>query len=663
MSFRLSPQQELVWSSQPEGPAGAGRITVEMQGSLDVDRLRQALTAVVERHEILRTTFARRQGMKTPLQVVHDALAPEWEFLDVSELAPEEQEARVAEAASATDTRRWDYADGPLVAGWLFARARDRFTLALAIASPCADGGSLVTIVRELAAHYAGDPVAEQPLQYADFAEWQNQLGSADDENADAGRQFWLEAAGTPSRLPFMRAAAPEATETAEVELDVAALSAAGEDYGVSAAALVQAAWHVVLWKTTGEDEVVVSTLTGQRAHAELESAVGAFARPFPVVSRPAGEVSAGEFAAQLLRSRAVAERWQDYSALDGLDSAVGFVETDAFEPISVGDVTFSCARAVAAGRPPTRGRMGRVGLPDPLHARRPRAHAGRARRALALARTRGDRRVATDLPRRASAARHRGGPAAHGRGKSCCEPGPGPRRPRALRGAAAVAADREAVVDEQGALTYAELDRRANQLAQRLRRAGVGPDSVVGLCTDRSTTMIIGLLGILKAGGAYLPLNFEHPPARLAHQLNETGAAVIVTQEALLGQLPDLDGEVVCLDRDRESLDAEPTDAPEVTVTPENLAYVHLHIGLDGDAEGRRCHARKPRQLRALDRIPPRGGGAAARVRNGDGDLHRSREHGGLPSALPRRHARAREPGGRGRRCRCGVLPPGAPD
>ena len=88
---------------------------------------------------------------------------------------------------------------------------------------------------------------------------------------------------------------------------------------------------------------------------------------------------------------------------------------------------------------------------------------------------------------------------------------------------AASAAGERDAAVDETGALTYAELDARANQLAHRLRSFGVGPDSVVGLCTDRSTEMIVGLLGILKAGGAYLPLNFEHPPARLAHQLRET--------------------------------------------------------------------------------------------------------------------------------------------
>src|SRR5262249_10907276 len=126
-----------------------------------------------------------------------------------------------------------------------------------------------------------------------------------------------------------------------------------------------------------------------------------------------------------------------------------------------------------------------------------------------------------------------------------------------------------------------------ANKLAQRLRRAGTGPDSVVGLCTGRSTEMIGGLLGILKAGGAYLPLNFEHPEARVDHPLREAGVEIVVTEEALLGRLPALQGQVVCLDRERESLAEEQATPPDVTVTPENLAYVMYTSGSTGAPKG----------------------------------------------------------------------------
>jgi amino acid adenylation domain-containing protein len=98
---------------------------------------------------------------------------------------------------------------------------------------------------------------------------------------------------------------------------------------------------------------------------------------------------------------------------------------------------------------------------------------------------------------------------------------------------------------------------------------------------------MIVGLLAILKAGGAYLPLNFEHPPARLAHQLRESNAVAVVTQEDLLAHLPEYGGEIVCLDRDRATLDAEPASAPAVTVSSENLAYVMYTSGSTGTPKG----------------------------------------------------------------------------
>src|SRR5207302_4994075 len=148
-------------------------------------------------------------------------------------------------------------------------------------------------------------------------------------------------------------------------------------------------------------------------------------------------------------------------------------------------------------------------------------------------------------------------------------------------------APDRPAVLDAASSITYGELDTRANQLANRLRACGVGPEVAVGLCTDRSIDMVVALLGILKAGGAYVPLHYEHPPARLRHQLLAAGARAVVTQAELLGRLPEFEGEVVCLDRDRGALQREPSNAPESDVSPENLAYVIYTSGSTGTPKG----------------------------------------------------------------------------
>ena len=135
--------------------------------------------------------------------------------------------------------------------------------------------------------------------------------------------------------------------------------------------------------------------------------------------------------------------------------------------------------------------------------------------------------------------------------------------------------------------LTYAELNAEANRIAHALRRLGVKSNVCVGLCVERSAEMIVGLLGILKAGGCYVPLVPDSPKLRLAHQLTETGAPVLLTQEKLLKNLPDFAGTVLCLDLDRQKLAAESSADPERINTPRDLAYVIYTSGSTGVPKG----------------------------------------------------------------------------
>jgi amino acid adenylation domain-containing protein len=578
ISYRLSPQQELAWTMSPDGPTDAGQLIVEIDGPVDVDRLRSAFSLLVDRHEILRSTYVRQAGMKTPLQVVRDTVPLDWEAADLSELDPAAQQARVVEIASVERRRSWDYENGPVLSARCLALAPGRLAFVVTAAAPCVDAGALATIAAELGAQYAGGTVDEQPLQYADFSEWQNQLAVSDDEDAEAGRQFWSEAAlGETTTVPFMRAVAPTATETVPVTLPA----------GMPGLESVFAAWVVVLWKLNDGDDVVVASLSARRLHAELETAVGAFSRPLPLRLGLGGEMTAGDLAAQLARSQELAERWQDSAPADVDVSGTGFVEIPRIDPMSAEGVTMSsldisppgvfpvalesdgttcvlryeptaldhasaerlarhveCVLASIASSPERT--LAEIGLLDDADVQRLTVEVNN---------------TATTFPQLA----------VH----------------ELIAQAAASAPTRDAVVDEAGSLSYAELEARSNQVAHRLRSAGVGPDAIVALCTDRSVEMIVGLLGILKAGGAYLPLNFEHPPARLAHQLRECEAPVLLTQESLLDRLPEFEGEVVCLDRDRPSLDGEPTTAPDVAVSPDNLAYVIYTSGSTGTPKG----------------------------------------------------------------------------
>jgi pristinamycin I synthase 3 and 4 len=151
---------------------------------------------------------------------------------------------------------------------------------------------------------------------------------------------------------------------------------------------------------------------------------------------------------------------------------------------------------------------------------------------------------------------------------------------------------DVAAAVFEDTALGYSELNARANQLAHFLRKRGVGPETVVGLCVDRSQEMLVGLIGILKAGGAYLPLDPAHPTKRLAYMLDDAGATVLVTQQGLLkrlsGALPrNMAKQQICLDTDWPAIALRPTSTPDSALNPDHPAYVIYTSGSTGTPKG----------------------------------------------------------------------------
>jgi len=143
------------------------------------------------------------------------------------------------------------------------------------------------------------------------------------------------------------------------------------------------------------------------------------------------------------------------------------------------------------------------------------------------------------------------------------------------------------AVASIQDRLSYAELDRRANQLAHHLRRLGVGPDMLVGICLERSTDLVVAALGILKAGGAYLPLDPGYPPDRIAFMLGDAGVSVLLTCQSLRERVPESAATVICLDADWPLIASEPHDAPITNVVPDNLAYVIYTSGSTGRPKG----------------------------------------------------------------------------
>ena len=162
----------------------------------------------------------------------------------------------------------------------------------------------------------------------------------------------------------------------------------------------------------------------------------------------------------------------------------------------------------------------------------------------------------------------------------------------------------------EHGAerLSYGELNRRANQLAQHLRRVGVGPDTVVGICVERSSEMMLAVLAALKAGGAYLPLDLSYPRERLQFMLEDARAHVLLTQERFTDALAGYGTPLICLDRDWPEISVESEAQPVSGVTSANLAYVVYTSGSTGQPKGvAMTHRALVNLLGCNTRAPPR--------------------------------------------------------
>ncbi|HEY8647506.1 MAG TPA: amino acid adenylation domain-containing protein [Gaiellaceae bacterium] len=601
VGFRLSPQQEYVWLLGPDSDAARAQCCLVVRG-IEPSALQSALHAVVQRHEALRTTFVPQPGLRFPAQVIHDSLDPLWEVRSVADVSL--QGDALADLLAGEAQHRFDLAGGPLVRALLLSPAGGASLLLLTTSALCSDTTSLRVIAAELAASAEQNARSTvEPLQYADFAEWRNELLAGDDEDASAARAFWANIHGAPPspRLLFRSADARSglAPGRQELSLDpdvVAAVEGARRELGVSMPLFLEACWHALVARLSGETDLALGGVVDGRAHEELRGAVGAFEQAVPVQTRIDEETTFAEVLDQVTRSRGENQRRQDFVASADLQrfaerQRLVFSAVDDTEAV-VRDPAMLETRIVAG---PLQGLLelrwhreggwwtGELVYETGGYSRDDVARVASSFEVLLAAAAEDPSARVGDLRLLPAAERERLIHAADGEVVSIPE--------ASVHELFEQQVDRvpgqAAVSDGTYELTYAELDARASQVAHFLRSRGVGRDVAVGLCMDRSAEMIVALLGILKAGGAYLPLNFEHPPARLAHQLREADAPLLISQERLLDQLTEFGGEVLCLDRDRALVEACPSSRPDPVTEPGDRVYVMYTSGSTGLPKG----------------------------------------------------------------------------
>ncbi|HTK11515.1 MAG TPA: amino acid adenylation domain-containing protein, partial [Ktedonobacteraceae bacterium] len=618
----LSAQQARLWSLSRNNPVYRVTCALHLQGRLNKSALQNVLQRLVACHEILRTVFYLMPGMDIPVQVVTDDAALRMRVMDLDELSPQRQTALVEHLMASLQNETCDLAQPPLLQVWLLQLSSHTHLLLLSLPALCADAGALRVCVEEIQRGYALSlqqdewPDEEDLLQYADVAAWQEDILVAED--AEAHRRYWRDIDGAwhaTLHVPFARAQERIKTgmgaqkgfkpEVLSVPLDENLLWQAQElaaRYHVSNASLWLACWQIALWRLSGEVKFLIGVACEGRIFEELSNALGPYTRFVPLEASFARERSFTQTLTAVDASLQEANKQQMYFTWEGSERD-GEEKMAPFFPVSfeydvwpaefhVGDLSIApvhCRHCI--DRFMLKMHILQIGerLQPEIHFDPTILTAEQVER-LALVTGTLFRALVTQpqlsvsqlpllpqteqtLLRTALSGAQSTLPA---RGLHHYFEEQARRYPEQL-----------AVLSASERLTYQELNSKANQLACVLRKRGVGANVLVGLCTQRSALMIVGLLAILKAGGAYVPFDPESPSERLAYQLTDVQPLIVLTQQAQLSRLPGTDAEVLCLEEILQEAEQEATENLAAVVDLEDLAYVMYTSGSTGVPKG----------------------------------------------------------------------------
>lgn len=613
-------QQGMVFHTVNGAPRGVDveQVVCELGHAVSAPEFEQACQLLVARHETFRTTFHWEHG-REPRQVVlrPGEVAMPVRVLDLGD-APDAWP--LIEQYIAAD-RRAGFASltAPLVRVALFLTGAESACFVFTYHHLVLDARGMYFLFKELLdlhdALARGETVSLAPARpYHEYLGW---LQTLDAHRAEA---FWREqfqglAAPTPLPLPSP-AAAPHDADDAPGELALrfsaaatAALRQAAARHEVTVNTLLQGAWAVVLSRYTGEDDVLFGAVRACR-HVPVDGAgamIGMLINTVPLRVRLAGNASIGHWL-RGLREQWVAMRDFEHTPLMQIQQWTGVAPGRPLfdtlfnfqEPSWIGGLrrlggVWARRRFEIRSQPGYPLALDMYG-DDELLVRafydRRRFEPAAVSRLLghyrttiaALADGRADTLAAVsmldDRERAALVVGFNRTLAAYPR-EACVH--------TLVEARAAEDGTRPAVADARTALTYEELNRRANRLAHALRALGVGPERLVAVCMTRSTEMLVAWLAALKAGGAFVPLDPGYPPERLQYALSDCGAPVLLTQPHLAGVLPPLPAGITRLDLSpgAAGFEHEADDNLPGTANPRNLAYVIYTSGSTGQPKG----------------------------------------------------------------------------
>ncbi len=615
--FQISPQQKHLWLLQQGNHSlpYQAQCAILMEGNLNAEVLKAALENAVNRHEILRTTFRCLPEITIPLQVITDSSELSFQNYNLSDLAPQEQEHRLEVLFDEARQLIFDFEkDSPLHVS-LVKLSPHKHILLVSLPALCADTLTLKNLVSEISCSYAAilhnEELSDEPLQYVDFSELQHEL--IEGEKAETVREYWrnidvqallgakLPIEGKPSGKSEFK---PQFFTGAIASHTKAKIEALVETYNSSVSGFLLACWQILLWRLTGQSDIIVGMAEDGRSYEELEEALGLFAKYLPIHGHLEENCQFTQILQQVDKSVQEMYEWQDYFSWEQI---VGGVENRVVPPFSpfgfdfeqapaeycAANLTFSIYKQYAC-IDRFKVKLSAVLTDDSLittfhydanlfQQEDIKRLAGQFQTLLESALDNPEATIAkldilSDVEQQQLLVEFNNTKTDYPQDK-CIH--------QLFEEQAARTPNKVAVICENQQLTYAALNARANQLAYHLQTLGVGPEVFVGIYMERSLDVVIGILGVLKAGGAYVPLDPAYPKERLTFMAESAQVLVLLTQERLRSDLPKHEGSVVFLDTDWSLIAQQGEANLSRSASPLNLAYVIYTSGSTGEPKG----------------------------------------------------------------------------
>ncbi len=603
---------------EPGSPYYNIPLAIRVRGDFRIDLFKQVIQEIIDRHEILRTTFWAENG--EPMQVVHPQLELEIPLIDLTSLETDKKEKELRRLATVEARTPFDLAKGPLFRVKILKADEQDHVVLITMHHIISDGWSIGVLVKEITTIYAAfsqglpNPLPELEIQYADFAEWQREYLQG--EVLEEQLNFWKQQLGDnppPLELPTDRPRPQIQTNVGSSERIIIPaeltnrLNQFARQHGGTLFMVLSAVLKILLARYSGQTDISIGTPIANRNRAEIEPLIGLFINTLVLRSQLDDNPTFVQFFEREKETIVQAYDHQDLPfeyLVDALQPSrdmsypplfqvmlilqnapvkgtrlgnISFEQLDVDMGTSTHDLTFSITESSA-------GLLVDIEYNTDLFDRSTIQRLAKHFQQLCT--------VLLDNPeQRVLNAQFLTAEELHrilvewnntqaAREKNLCIHHLFERRVQETP-------DALAVVAPDRSLSYQELNQKANQLAHFLKQNGVAPEKVVGVMLERQAHLLVAVLGVVKAGGAYLPLDPSYPEERLNYMLQDAGVDLLITQNSLQDLLPHFTGQIFLIDEHWPKCASLPAENPDFPIDEHNLVYMIYTSGSTGKAKG----------------------------------------------------------------------------